>query len=286
MHALFNGVLARARENLAPNDFGRVVIHQDRLEAPIVIPIRPLDQLNADTVMSYIENVLNSHANLSIDESFKITIGTIEIPKGSGRVYITNVAEASKEKRSIGYTEQNNTCLARAIAKSWAKLNTVSTTEFCEKYKSKHPDMDILDLILTCKKVPKWYYGKLSDKTRTNLYALAYALHIMTGVPTDYACSLIDIPKFEEFLDIRIFVVSARMGNKFIYIGEENPRRQNVYVWLKENEKGGHFESILNITGFCSNSYICEKCLKAYSNREKHDCEKVCIVCKTKKTVF
>ena len=50
--------------------------------------------------MSQIEKVLNSDEDLDIDDSFKIIVGTIELPKGSGYARITNMEEA-KDKRSI-----------------------------------------------------------------------------------------------------------------------------------------------------------------------------------------
>ena len=79
---MFDDVLDQARGDLAGNDLGRVVIQHDTLNNPIVVPLRPWDDLNANTVMETIEKVLNSHENLSIDDSFDITVGSIELPKG------------------------------------------------------------------------------------------------------------------------------------------------------------------------------------------------------------
>ena len=73
---MFEQVLEEARGNLAGNDLGRVVIQHDKLHDPIIIPLQPLDQLNADVVMGTIEKVLNSNQNLTVDESMDILIGT------------------------------------------------------------------------------------------------------------------------------------------------------------------------------------------------------------------
>ncbi len=84
LHDMFDDVLDQARGDLAGNDLGRVVIHHGGLQDPIVVPLQPLDNLEADTVMGTIEKVLNSKQNLSVDDSFEISVGSIDLPKGSG----------------------------------------------------------------------------------------------------------------------------------------------------------------------------------------------------------
>ena len=55
LHPMFHHVLQEARGNLVGNDLGHVVIHHDGLHDPIVIPLQPWDQLNADVVIGTIE---------------------------------------------------------------------------------------------------------------------------------------------------------------------------------------------------------------------------------------
>jgi hypothetical protein len=88
---MFEDVLEEARGNLTGNDLGRGVIHHQGLHDPIIVPLQPLDQLNADKIMVIIEKVLNSNQNLSIDDSFYISIGTVELPKGGARRRITKL---------------------------------------------------------------------------------------------------------------------------------------------------------------------------------------------------
>ena len=66
---------------MAGNDFGRVIIQHEGLHDPIVIPLQPWDEINADVVMGTIEKVLKSNQNLAVDESFDITIGSVDLPK-------------------------------------------------------------------------------------------------------------------------------------------------------------------------------------------------------------
>ena len=52
---MFDDVLDQARGDLAEINLGWVVIQHDALNNPIVVPLRPWDKLNANTVMETIE---------------------------------------------------------------------------------------------------------------------------------------------------------------------------------------------------------------------------------------
>ena len=71
LHAMFDAVLERAREGLAPNDLARVVLRHEALHHPVVIPLQEADRIDADVVMGQIENVLQSEEDLSINDSFE-----------------------------------------------------------------------------------------------------------------------------------------------------------------------------------------------------------------------
>ena len=85
---MFEGILDEARGDLAGNNLGRMVIHHDGIQDSIVVPLQPWDRLNVDVVMGQIEKVLNGGQALAMNESFEITIGTINLTKG--RTHIGN----------------------------------------------------------------------------------------------------------------------------------------------------------------------------------------------------
>ena len=85
LHRMFKDILDEAPRDLAGKDLGHVVIHHDGLQDPIDVPLQTWDRLNVDPMMVQIEKVLNSHQELAMNESFEITIRTINLPKGSGR---------------------------------------------------------------------------------------------------------------------------------------------------------------------------------------------------------
>ena len=102
-----------------------------------MVPLRPWDRLNVDVVMEHIEKVLNSHQELSVNDSFDIKIGTIDFPKGGGkgnRRPITSLhghKNLIQIKKSLVTIDNNDQlCMASAIGVGWAKLNLCTQEEW------------------------------------------------------------------------------------------------------------------------------------------------------------
>ena len=164
LHQMFEDILDEARGDLAGNDLGRVVVHHDGLQDPIVVPLQPWDRLNADVVMGQIEKVLNSHQELAMNESFEITNGTINLPKWSGRRPLTSL-EGDKNsiqiKRSLVTIDNDDQlCMARAIGVGWAKLNQCTKEEWDDLTRYQNSKSQ-LELVLEHRKVPESYYKNL-----------------------------------------------------------------------------------------------------------------------------
>ncbi|MET0103906.1 MAG: DNA polymerase, partial [Sedimenticola sp.] len=279
VHDMIQDVLHEARGELAGNDLGRVVIHHDGLHDPIIVPLQPWDTLNAEKVMETIQKVLNSNQTLSINHSFDITIGTIDLPKGGARKRITRIKGKKNSldlKKSIVTIENDdNLCMARAIGVCWAKLKRCTPEEWKEVTKQRQGKSN-LQLVLEHQKVPLTYYNDIVNKNLKQQGQLAATLCRMAGVPMDRAASLQDIEAFEELLGVRVMVVSAKLGKKFI-TNPSTDERSCIYVYLVDDD---HFHAITSITGFFSAGYFCDKCLYHYNNKERHDCDTSCMVCK------
>ena len=284
LHQMFHHVLQEARGNLAGNDLGRVVIQHDVLHDPIVIPLQPWDQLNADVVMGTIEKVLNSNQNLTVDESMDISIGSVDLPKGSGgsNLRITKIKGKNNslelKKSIVTIKNDDQLCLARAIGVSWAKYRRCTPEEWKEITKTRGKKSN-LQLVLEHHKVPESYFKHLRAKQRDEQRRLAVAISQLAGIPMDRPASLNDIEAFEEVLGVRVMVVSARLGNKFI-TSPSSDEQPCIYVYLVDDE---HYHSITSITGFFCCNYFCKSCLKHYDHKEKHQCDTSCIICKTDK---
>ena len=158
----------------------------------------------------------------------------------------------------------------------WAKLNQCTKEEW-EDLTRYQKSKSNLELVLEHRNAPESYNMNLRKKGRKEQKNLAVALSELAGVPLNRPASLNDVEAFEEALDIRVMVVSARLGNKFI-MSPSTDQRRCVYLYLVDD---CHYHTISSVTGFFSAVYFCSFCLKHYSNKERHECEVTCIVCKT-----
>jgi hypothetical protein len=222
--------------------------------------------------MDTIQKVLNSNKELSIDESFDISVETIDLPKGGARRRITKLKgkKTSLQLKNFIVTieNENQLCMVRAIGVSWAKLNRCTSDEWNQIANNRQKKSN-LQLILENQQVPESYYKHLRNKNRDEQRQLAGAICQLAGVPLDRPASLNDLEAFEIVLGVRLMVVSAKLGNTFI-TNPSKDERPCVYIYLVNDD---HFHSITSITGFFSAMYFCDQCLVHYDHRERHQCE-------------
>ena len=82
--------------------------------------------------------------------------------------------------------------------------------------------------------MPLSCYDNITKSGRKERRDMAEAISRMAGVPLDRPASLGDIPAFEEVLGVRIMVVSARLGNKFITTPSTD-ERPCIYMYLVDD---------------------------------------------------
>ena len=283
LHDLFDRALDEIKSNMEGSDLGRVIVRHPDLQNPIVVPLQPLEELDASKIMETVENVLTSNEELTMSAGFDIDIGTIELPKGGSRRRIISLHgnhNSLMRKSSIGYIEnQDNLCLARSIAYSWAKLHTVTQQEWLQL--TENSRLSVVEHILLHQKVPEGYYRNMQNRNRNEQRKLAEVLCRLAGVSTDRQCTIQDVEKFEEVLNVGICVVSYKLGNKFIRVpGEKRASHEKIYLYLIENQKEQHFHAILSINAFFSTVYFCQQCLVPYNDKSKHHCLSICQTCK------
>ena len=261
-----------------PGVIWRGMMHED-LHDPIVVPLQPWDQLNADVVMETLEKVLNSNQNLAVDESFDISVGTVDLPKGGARRRITKTKGKKNSidlKTSIvSIRNDDQLCMARAIGVSWSKLKRCTPEDWKDITKTRGKKSN-LQLMLENQKVPESHFKHLINKDRDEQEHLAIAISKLAGVPLDRPASLNDVEAFENLLGVRVMVISARLGNKFI-TSPSTDERKCIYIYLVDED---HFHAITSITGFFCSNLFCKNCLKHYDHPERHQCDTSCIVCK------
>lgn len=102
----------------------------------------------------------------------------------------------------------------------------------------------------------------------------------MANLPQTRPLSIRDIDKIEDVLQVRVAVVSAKLGNKFVRIpGNSYIDRPLLYIYLEETKGLSHFHAITSIPGCLSSVYFCEKCFKPYNTKANHYCKDFCVAC-------
>ena len=130
---MFDDVIGKARENLNGKDFARVVIHHPKLDNNIYVPLREIDNLSGHDVLEHFQNVMNSHQDLDMNDSFHVDVGTMELPKGGARLPITSLVgednSLARKRSIIQIKNSDNNCLAAAVGVAYASAKTISTRE-------------------------------------------------------------------------------------------------------------------------------------------------------------
>ena len=110
-------------EDFQDRDLTGLYDNYPQLNKPIIVPPRPLDEMNPELIMEAMENVLQSEENLKVTEGFEVQLGVARMEHGGANGHpIINVQEARFSKRSIvSIKNHDNLCLARAFAVGIAK---------------------------------------------------------------------------------------------------------------------------------------------------------------------
>jgi len=296
MQDMFDEIIDAARHGLQGNDLGRVILHHNGLINPIFISLRPMDRLSGRSVMDQVEAVLNSHQDLKMNDSFYVDVGTMELPKGGkGNGLPINTLSGSnstiKRKKSIvEIVNDDQTCMARAIAMAYLAAISVTTEEWHDLDSGEDAPME--KRVLDIGKCPRWYFRDLKlEKHAHRQTALMIELCRRANAPTNRSLTLMDVSAFEDVLDVDILVIASRACNKFVRVPEERGEeeeeeevgpttRNRLYLYLVETNHESHFHAIVNICGFFGQTKFCSRCLKAYQGL--HQCASNCFVCKRK----
>ena len=109
-----------AEEGLRDTDLVRIhICHRALDRGDIKVSLRPLKQMTPDTIGSRIEEVLQSHQDVSFDETFSVTVGVIHLPRGARRTKVTSLHgpdnSVSRKLSMVQIINDDNLCLARAL---------------------------------------------------------------------------------------------------------------------------------------------------------------------------
>ena len=83
------------------------------------------------------------------------------------------------------------------------------------------------------------------DKAKNSLQKrTAEQYHDLAGVPKDRPCSLLDVPMFEEALNVNIIIFASHLSNKVLYPDADQPKiGECVYLYYTKGDGAvGHFD--------------------------------------------
>ena len=113
------------------------------------------------------------------------------------------------------------------------------------------------------------HYNRLRDSRLKSQGLEAEALRKAVGIPSDRPGNSLDIPLYENFLQVRIVVLSCRIGNKRVYEG--SPKYEEmIFIYHSEEDNKGHFDTITKVNGIMCKQYYCSNCDKGFKSRTSH----------------
>ena len=252
--AIFHHLIEDITWDMDKKDQVRFILRSEQLDTRISIPFLPVEQLTTERVFSQIERVIQSNQDFRLNDTVTIDIIHVVTPQGSGKSKVKrttlNIREYLKKKKSIiTINNDDNLCLARALAVSIARIE----------------------------KDPR-YKQIINSRGHIQLQR-ALDLHRAANVPLG-PCGMDEVKLFQQYLiSYQIIVVSGDHNGSIIYPHKPPPNpdeKQSIYLYFHAN----HFDVITSISGFLNRSYFCHRCHKSYSNTADHVCPAMCGSCR------
>ncbi|KAG8137634.1 hypothetical protein E2320_004858, partial [Naja naja] len=203
---------------------------------------KPMDELNADQYLSYVESLLQSNAELIWRNSLELTVTVMKNHEGSGL----------------------------------RKLGMVLFSKVLEKKRQHLIDFNVEGLFLcfACSLLSLLDNGV---STKEEIITRAKALHNILGLSTARRVDFSQIHLFEDHFGITIKIVFYQRGWRFFVTGGTLDVRV-VFMLLHDK----HYYGVKNIKGFMGARYFCEMCHTCYHHKFKHDCQYFCMGCRVR----
>ena len=280
---MFDEVIQIAASSYSPNDKARMTISHDDLEEEVFVHLQNLENLTGEAVMDRFERVLNSHQDMSADETFTISVGLLRLNKGGGKNSLPlnphlNRTDHSAilNKRSLikilcdedsqDY-EGEQLCAAKSIVVAKSKLRTFLPVGHPDRIRSH----EFKNLTKRDRQLNDWANG---------LKQQAMQLQSKTGLPYDRPLTVRELAQFEDHVGLKIFVVQfiPNQVEPVVTPCSGKTFEKNIFLYLADN----HYHAIVNIDAMFRDRQLCKKCYKIYppSQHNQHPCNtKKCMVC-------
>ena len=248
LRLLFKGVLDECKkfiESKGEKDYRvKLVVEHKDLSSPLILPLTHISVMTPRVIIDGLMKVLQSHQDLALNEDLNIVVGCLFRPKflslGRGIKFLKSGGNFNSDKRKTSIIRirakagDELSCLPRAICVGLSRADSSSKT-----YQKKIADSRGCFQLNTAKKLCKSVGLSLKDSSKLE------NLHI-----------------FENHLNCRIVLVSAKAGQRLLYRGQEG--KAKVIFILVSNYTGdtiGHADCITKMAGFLGVAKYCTTCL-------------------------
>ena len=251
LEAVFEEILGDASDS----DKVRIRLNSSSLKQPIWTPPITKSELTVARLMTAVENVLQSHEEFRLDDSFEIWAQVAKVPAGSGRQDIPKLLLQKLTQKQCVVQVRNDdfACLPRALMIGKAsKLADNDIKTFKNLYNVRKPTT-------------------FSDRTlQTRL-----ARQLITDSHLELRqYSLDDLAAFQNALaDYQIIVVSVEHLNSVVFAGAVKDKK---IVLLHHSN---HFDVLTSLPAWFGRNHWCYHCNKGFDHRESHRCKHVCKCC-------
>ena len=217
-------VLDVAGQGMNGDDLGRILIYHENLDNPIVIPLQLWSRLTPELIKQVIENVLNSHQNLTLNTSFHIVVGAIHLHRGFGRLPILN-EQSYRRKHAIKSIENTDRfCMARAIAVCYAHVLPVVSSEKWKILQAKYPHSEgVVNAEIAVKEcvISRSTLQHINDSSRKDQDAMCKYIMTLAGLENVQNLEIKPhLPMIEEALDVQIWRTTTRT-NVFTLVSQK-----------------------------------------------------------------
>lgn len=251
----FGSLLETELKEWNPNDRFSCNI-ETNADRNIYIPPQLVKNRNPQEFLNSIYEVAQSNKDVLLPEEMKIEFSIVKNPRARGwnKKKLTTVPDRSRRKRSvITIRNKDNGCFFRAL---------------------------IVSLYSLSKPIPIVWRRVIDG--RNNLQKIeAENLAARCGFSLSDPITLSDLYRIQDVLkdDVRIVVFDALdLTNKY-FIGVSSTNRTAFLELIKDEDENGHYNSIINVTGYFNAREFCHGCFSSYSSG--HKCRYACEACLT-----
>ena len=254
-----------------PEDKAQMLLKTDTMHSFISTPLRAVDDLTADHLLTTVEKSQNSGASIKFSDNLVIEFLHIRLDPGwklqggVGRpdmMYFNNQHQkkSCRQVTAVG----KNTCLPACCIVGVAHEKMMSARKLVPV------DEEELE------KVTRRYKNLVANPGKNDTLSWQVnALYASLGVKKGTALDLSHLPAIEKLLDVSIKVVSLPDQLSIVYKSSKHPGKDYIYLLYSNPLKSeiGHYNLITNVRGFFSKSYYCKECDVPYWHVYTHRCK-------------